>query len=307
MRRLRAALVLAALAGQASPARSQDAVLLTGTLKTISDRGSILIGVRENAMPFSFKNKVGQPVGFSVDICHGIAADVATALHRDLLEPDAAAWQTGLRLVYVPVAAEARLPMVMSGAVDLECGSTTATAERAKSVAFSPVFFLAGTKLLAGVSSHVSSYRDAKRIAVSTGTTNAEVLTRLAARTQPPFAIVTAPDTTAAYDMLAAGVVDAMASDDVLLAGLVATKPGGHDFGIVGDYLSFEPYAIALRRDDPDFAATVKESFTRMASDGVLTARYRRWFTDALPNGETLDLPISAQLTEMFRAMGQAD
>lgn len=303
----RAGLLVGALLGLAAPAGAQDAGVLTGTLKTISDRGTILIGVRGSAVPFAFKNRAGQPVGFSVDICHGIAADVATALHRDLLDPDAPAWQTGVRVVYVPVTADARMAMVMDGSIDLECGSTTATAERARSVAFSPVFFLAGTKLLAATGSPLASYRDAKRIAVSTGTTNAAVLTRLATQAQPPIAIVEAPDTGAAYDLLAAGAADAMASDDVLLAGLVATKPGAHRFRIVGDYLSFEPYAIALRRDDPDFASTVKQSFARMASDGVLAARYRRWFNDPLPEGDTLDLPISAALTEMYRAMGQGD
>ena len=86
------------------------AALLTGTLKTIKDRGTILIGYREGAVPFSFLNKAGQPVGFSLDLCHGIASDVARTLNSDLLEPDAPAWQTGVRLVYVPVAADARLP-----------------------------------------------------------------------------------------------------------------------------------------------------------------------------------------------------
>ena len=87
-------------------------------------------------------------MGFSLDLCHGIAEDVARTLNRDLLEADAPAWQTGVRIVYVPVTADARLPKVISGALDLECGSTTANAERARTVAFSPVFFLAGTKLM---------------------------------------------------------------------------------------------------------------------------------------------------------------
>ena len=98
-----------------------------------------------------------------------------------------------------------------------------------------------------------------------------------------------------------------MASDDVLLAGLVATAPEGHRFRVVGDFLSFEPYALPFRRDDPDFAALVAGSFARMARDGVLTERYRRWFNDKVPDGENLALPMSAQLTEMYRALGQTD
>src|ERR1700677_2081022 len=159
-----------------TPAAAQETVL-TGTMKTINDRGTILIGVREASIPFSYLNKARQPVGFSVALCRGIAADVATALNVDLLEPDAPAWQKGVRIIYVPVASDERLPKVISGAVDLECGSTTATEARARTVAFSPVFFLAGTKLMVRKDSGIDSYRDlgGRTVAVSAGTTNGEV------------------------------------------------------------------------------------------------------------------------------------
>lgn len=303
MRRAVAAL-LALAAAASAPVAAEDA-LLTGTLKAIAERGEIRIGVRDASVPFSFKNKAGQPVGFAVDLCRGIAGDIAAALGRDLVEPDAPAWQTGVRIVFVPVTADARLPLVRSGGIDVECGPTTATAERAQSVAFSPVFFLAGTKILAAAP--LSSYRDAMSIAVSAGTTNDAVVQRLAAAADPPIRVVEVPDVPSAYALLAAGSVDAVASDDVLLSGLIATAADDHRFRVVGDYLSFEPYALPFRRDDPDFAALVAASFARMARDGVLTARYRRWFVDPLPDGRDLALPISAQLTEMYRALGQPD
>ena len=247
MNRFLAALLLVFLA---VPARAQDS-LLTGTLKTINDRGTILIGVREASLPFSFLNKARQPIGFSVDLCHGIASDVAASLNVDLLEPDAPAWQKGVRIIYIPVAPDERLAKVISGAVDLECGSTTATEARAKTVAFSPVFFLAGTKLMVRNDSGIESYRDlaGKTVVASAGTTNGEVLKRLAARGTPKFDVVEAPDLPAAYDMLAAGKAAAFASDDILLSGMIATRPDGKDFRVVGDYLSFEPYAIMLRHD----------------------------------------------------------
>jgi glutamate/aspartate transport system substrate-binding protein len=287
---------------------AQDA-LLTGTMKTVNDRGTILIGVRESSIPFSFLNKGRQPIGFSVDICHGIATDVAAALHVDLLEPDAPAWQKGVRIIYVPVAADERLKKVIAGAVDLECGSTTATDERARTVAFSPVFFLAGTKLMVRKSAGISSYRDlgGKRVAVSAGTTNGEAIKRLAARGAPAFAVVETPDLPAAYDMVASDTVAAFASDDILLSGMIATRPDGRFFVVVGDFLSYEPYAIMLRRDDPEFSDLVKRSFERMASEGTLHALYNRWLTKNLPTGENLDLPISAHLAEMYRALGEPD
>lgn len=308
-----AALAFAACAATLiSSARAQDAVLLDGTLKAIADRGAIRIGHRRGAVPFAFLNKGGQPVGFSMELCRGIAADVARTLSRDLVEPDAPDWQKGIRIVLVPVSADERFPKIVSGEIDIECGSTTANAERRKTVAFSPVFFLAGTKLMAPINADgrtISSYRDlaGRTIVVSAGTTNATAIQRLAGTVSPAITVTEVPSTEVAYDVLAAGKADAFASDDILLSGFAATRPDGRKFRIVGDYLSFEPYAITLRKDDPAFAALVRSSFERMAGEGQLSRAYNRWFTQKLPTGETLDLPISAQLSEMYRALGQPD
>ncbi|HYZ21178.1 MAG TPA: transporter substrate-binding domain-containing protein, partial [Rhodopila sp.] len=131
-------LICALLLCTRARARAEEGEALTGTLRTIAARGTVLIGYRESSPPFSFRNAAGQPIGFSVDLCHGIAEDIAATLHRDLLEPDAPAWQTGVRITYVPVGAEERLPKLTSGAIDLECGSTTVNEERARTIAFSP-------------------------------------------------------------------------------------------------------------------------------------------------------------------------
>lgn len=298
-------LLAAALLLSGGSAWAQEA--LSGTLLAISDRGTIRIGVRDGAVPFSFRNRGGEPVGFSVDICHGIAADVAAALNRDLLEPQAQAWETGIRIAYVPVAADERIGMVQAGAIDLECGSTTATEERAKLVAVSPVFFMAGTKLAVPMDGSAASWRDmaGRTVAVSSGTTNAAVLQRLAPSLSPPASVQTVPSVEAAFAALEAGRAAAVASDDILLAGLIAAK--GTKARIVGDYLSFEPYAIMLKRDDPPFLDLVRQSFRRQAEGGALRAGYQRWFLDTLPTGGALNLPMSPQLAEIFRALGQPD
>ena len=287
-------------------ARAQE-VELTGALRTIYARGTIRLGVREAAIPFSFRNKAGQPVGFSVDICRRIAADAAAAISMPLLDDDAPAWQHGLRIVFVTVAPDARLQKLVSGDIDLECGSTTDNAERQKTIAFSPTFFLAGTKLLAPAESGVRSWRDLKSVSVSAGTTNAQVIERLVTGTTPPVRVVKTSGLAEAYDLMAAASVDAVASDDILLAGLMALRGDTSRFHLVGEYLSFEPYAIGLRKDDPQFATLVRASFERMASEGFLATKYRQWFTEPLPDGENLALPMSAQLAEMYRALGQPD
>lgn len=300
-----AGLTLLFLAG---PAEAEDGAVLSGTLKTILARGSILIGVREGAIPFAYTNRGGQPVGFSVDLCHGIAEDVAAALSQDLLEPGAPSWQRGIRIAPVPVAADARLSMMTSGAIDLECGSTTANAERSKSVAFSPVFFLAGTKLLVRSDSPARSYRDmaGKTIAVSAGTTNAAVMRGLLPTTFPPIKLAEFPSIDAAFGALAAGQADALASDDILLAGLAMAHPTPGT-RLLDELLSFEPYAVMLRRDDPGFGALVQRSFGRMAAEGRLRALYDQWFLRRLPEGGSLRVPMSTQLSAIYQALGQPD
>ena len=107
--------------------------------------------------------------------------------------------------------------------------------------------------------------------------------------------------------MAASNQVAAFASDDILLAGMIAAAQGGDRLAVVGDYLSYEPYAIMFRRNDPDFAALVTASFQRMAREGSLRGAYNRWFTDKLPNGETLNLPMGAHLSEIYHALGEPD
>lgn len=306
---MRRAALAAALMCAASSVYAQEAEPLAGALLSMRDRGTIRIGVRESSVPFAFRNRAGQPIGFSVDLCREIAADAAAATNLDLVEADAPAWQRGLRLAFVTVTADDRLRMVTSGAIDLECGSTTATDERAKSVAFSPVFFVAGTKLATRPGQGISSWRDlaGKSVAVSTGTTNEIVLKRLATQVTPPFTVTSVPSVDAAFSAVVAGTAVAVASDDILLAGAIASTPADAGLRLVGDYLSFEPYAIMLPKNDPSLLALVAASFARQAGGGMLRASYQRWFMDPLPTGGSLQLPMSAQLSEIFRALGQPD
>lgn len=282
---------------------------LTGTLLAIESRGTIRIGVRDGSVPFSYRDRDGRPIGFSVDLCREIARDVAARLHRTLLEPQAPPAPGGLRITFVTVPSDQRVRMVAEGAIDLECGSTTATAQRAQEVAFSPVFFIAGTRLAVPADSPITDWRAlaGQVVAVSAGTTNETVMRRLAPRATPPFTIRSERSVRAALDAVVAGEAQAAASDDILLAGLIATQRGTTRLRIVGEYLSYEPYAIMLPRDDPAFIDVVRASFVRQAGSGMLRTAYERWFTAELPGGGNLALPMGPELTEIFRALGQPD
>ncbi len=93
----------------------------------------------------------------------------------------------------------------------------------------------------------------------------------------------------------ASGKVDAFATDDVLLYGFIATAPDARDMKVVGDYLSYDPYGLAYRKDDPAFAAVVERAFSRMAGERRLAELYNKWFLRRLPTGETLNLPMKSR------------
>jgi glutamate/aspartate transport system substrate-binding protein len=279
----------------ALPAAAQDVGALSGTLKKIHDTGTITLGYRESSLPFSYLNKRQQPIGYSIDLCREIVEEAATELDG-----------MDIKIALAPVTAANRLDKVKSGAADLECGSTTSNLQRQKDVAFSPVFFVAGTKLMVPNASDVQSYRDlaGKTVVVTAGTTNEAALRTLSDKQKLGINIVTSPDHAQSVALLAAGKADAFATDDVLLYGFIATNPAARDMKVVGEYLSYDPYGLAFRRDDPAFAAVVEHTFARMAAERRLEELYNKWFLRQLPTGETLNLPMSPQLAEIFRVLG---
>ncbi len=287
---------LVAAASLAQPARAADE--LTGTLKKVRDTGAITLGYRESSIPFSFLNPAGRPIGYSIDLCKEIVDEVSAELGDREIE-----------IKYKPVTSETRILAVVSGEIDLECGSTTSNHTRQREVAFSPVFFVAGTKLLVKRGSQINSYRNlrGRTVVVTAGTTNEAVIRALDEKEKLGIKLIVAKDHAASYAQLTTGAADAFATDDVLLYGLIATSENGADYKVVGDYLSYDPYGLMYRKDDPAFADIVQRTFQRLAESRELVRLYDTWFQRRLPSGERLDIPMSPQLEEFFHLLGLPD
>jgi len=273
--------------------------VLSGTLKKVRDGGVVSIGYREASFPFSFvRPGTAQPLGYSIDLCLGVVEEIVRELHG-----------APVRVAYAPVTSDTRIEAVKSGTVDLECGSTTGNFERQKSVAFSPIIYVAGTKLLVKRSSGIRSYRDlgGKTLVVTSGTTNEAAMKQLNDKYRLGINIVSARDHDGSYAMLVDGKADAFSTDDVLLYGFIASKKSGATLAVVGDFITYEPYGLMFRRADPLMADAVTRAFTTMAQTRMLAATYRRWFLQPAPTGELLNLPMSVQLAEVFRGMGAED
>lgn len=293
--------VAAALLALTGVAQAQDtdepaAGALTGVLKRIRSTGVVHLGYRERAIPFSYEGPDGRPYGYSIDLCQAIVEDIAQEIGA-----------VPLRTEYRRVTPVDRIEQVVDGRVDLECGATTNTAQRREQVAFSPLIFVAGTRLLVRRGGPVRSWRDLagrQVVAVVRGTTNEEAMRALAARQGRPFAVVTTDDYAQAVAKLGAGEVAAVAADDILLAGYVAEQKLQTQFAVVGELLSYEPYGLMFARGDPALAAVVERTFRRLATTRELRWIYDRWFVRAWPSGTRLSLPMGVELTRAFQLLG---
>lgn len=267
---------------------------LSPTLAAIKQAHAVKLGYRESSPPFSFLDQAGRPIGYSLELCEAVVEDIATEID----DPN-------LKIEYVKVMSDDRIPAVMSGKVDLECGSTTANAERGKQVAFSPLIFVAGTKLMVPKTTTGTAPADfkGKTVVVTKGTTNELAMHAVDKKFSLGLNIVVSPDHEQSYQILADGKADAFATDDILLSGLIARHKSQDRFRVVGDYLSYDPYGIMFRKGEPQLAAVVERAFRRLGSNRDLIPLYKKWFVARLPTGERMNVPISPQLEESFKVL----
>jgi ABC-type amino acid transport substrate-binding protein len=253
-----------------APVSLADAQELRGTLKKIKDSDTITLGFRENARPFAFAGPDGKPAGYSVDLC----LRVADAIREQLGVPT-------LKTPWVPVTAETRIPLVVGGTIDLECGSTTNTLGRQATVDFSSLTFVDGGSLLTRIGANVSSVSDLanKRVAVIPGTTTEKALTGALQKSWVSTArIVAVRDHAEGLAAVEGGRAEAFASDRTVLVGLLPQAKDPGRLRVSNLYFSYEPYALMLRRDDPDFRLTINRALAKLYQSVHISQIYEKWF-----------------------------
>src|SRR5262245_13894548 len=278
----------------ATAASAQTGEGLSPTLTAIKNAHAVRLGYRESSPPFSFLDQANRPIGYSLELCEAVVDEIG-------IEVD----DPNLKIEYVKVTSDDRIQAVLQGKIDLECGSTTANAERAKQVAFSPLMFVAGTKLMVPKASSVSSATDlkGKTVVVTKGTTNEQAMHNVDKKFSLGLNIVTSPDHEQSYQMLVEGKADAFATDDILLYGLIARHKSQDKFRVTGEYLSYDPYGIMFRKGEPQLTAVVERAFRKLGSNHDLVPLYNKWFVSRLPTGEKLNVAISPQLEEAFHVL----
>jgi len=282
------------LLATAASAQTGGSEGLSPTLANIKNSHVVRLGYRESSPPFSFLDQANRPIGYSLELCEAVVDEIGVEV--DDLD---------LKIAYVKVTSDDRIQAVLQNKIDLECGSTTANAERAKQVAFSPLMFVAGTKLMVPKASSVSAVTDLKgsTVVVTKGTTNEQAMHNADKKFSLGLNIVTSPDHEQSYQMLVDGKADAFATDDILLYGLIARHKSQDKFRVTGDYLSYDPYGIMFRKGEPQLTAVVERAFRKLGSNHDLIPLYNKWFVARLPTGERLNVAISPQLEEAFKSM----
>ena len=265
------------------------------TLKKVADANKITVSYREASVPFSYLIGSSKSVGFSVELTDAIVDDVRKKLNKP-----------NLQVATMPVTSQNRIPLLVNGTYDIECGSTTNNSTRGKDVTFAINHFYTGTRLLTKKTSSVKNYADlaGKTVSSTTGTTNAQVIRKYSADKKLDMQIVLGKDHDDSLLLVENDRALAFAMDDILLFGLKANSKNPDALEVVGDSLQVEPYACMLRKDDPEFKKLVDGTLNRLMKSGEFTRLYTKWFMSPIPpKGVNLNLPMSEQLKANLKAM----
>ena len=242
---------------------------LSGTLKRINDSGQINIGYRTAEPPMSFIDQSDQPVGYSIDVCDHIATAVKRELGRD-----------DIVVNHLPVTAESRFSDIESGRIDILCGATTKTLARSERVDFTQLTLVTGASLLSLDSSPVAGIEalKAKRVAVVDNTTTIEALKMTLRDRLVDAQIVPVNSASEGMAALDKGEVDAFSSDQVVLIGQALARKTEKKYFLSQEMFSFEPFALAVARDDADFRLVADRALSQLYRSGQIGGIYKRWF-----------------------------
>jgi len=239
---------------------------LTGTLQQIQKSGKIRVGYRSFEPPLSFLNKNNTPVGYSIDLCQEIAFAVGEKIGA------------GISVEYVPVTAVDRFDALTENRIDILCGATTKTLSRAEKVDFTELTFVTGGSFMSLKKTKIMNNFEGKKIGVAKGTTTAASLRTLLQEARTKAEIVLMDSAEEILEALNKGEIDAMAADQVVLIGLALTSGNPGNYSVLPDLFSYEPFALAVRRNDADFRLVADRVIAELYRTGKIMDIYDRWF-----------------------------
>ena len=264
------------------------------TLDKVAKSGVVSLGYRDNSLPFSYLNADKRPIGYSIDIC----LKIVDALKREIKRND-------LNVKYVKVTTETRLKSLESGEIDLECGSTNASAERRKLADFTIPTYIASTRLLVKSDSGIKSVYDlaGKTVVMTKGTTQEKLFAEINKNHTLRAKTVLGNTHDESFALLEAGKADAFMLNDILLASVRSTSKTPDRYVLTRDPLTIDPLSLTLRKNDDAFRKIVTGEIHRLITQGEINGMYRKWFESPIPpNQVNLKLPMIYLLRDSFKS-----
>ena len=246
-----------------------------GTLERVRDTGEFKLGYREDAVPFSYKNELGEVTGYSVDLCRFVAVQVKKKLELD-----------DMKVIYVPVTAENRFNMIQGGEIDILCGPTSVTLSRREMVDFSLFTFVDGASVLY-LADGPKSFEELKgqKVGVRRGTTTEEALNVTLQKLALNAEVVDVADHADGLNKLETMEISAYFADQAILLYLAAGSPTPEKLRLSNRHFTNEPYALALQRGDSDFRLLVDKTLARLYRSGEIGQLFRNSFSErAVPS-----------------------
>ena len=256
--------VILSIALLTGPLQAQE---LTGTLLQIKKSGQIKIGYRVSEPPMSFLDKGGEPTGYTIDICKGIVNEIEKKIGADV------------KIKYIPVTADGRFKALENNKIDLLCGSTTKTLSRSELVDFTQLTFVTGASLMTLKDNQKfddTGFEGAK-IGVVKATTTAAALEKLIRETATDAEIVLFNSAKESITALRKKKIDAFSSDQVVLIGLALKQDDPTSFAIRSEVFSFEPFALAVRRNDAAFRLVADRAISGLYRSKKILDIYDKW------------------------------
>ena len=281
---LTAALGLLMATGAFSQVQAAD------TLAKIKQTGKVIIGYRESSDPISYVIG-GKPMGYAVDICNNFANE----LKKTLKMPN-------LKVEYKAVTSSTRIPEILAGNIDMECGTTTNSVQRQQQVGFSTNYYATEVRMAVKATAPIKTIADlnGKAVVTTQGTTSDKYIKMSEKGEKVNVNNVYGKDHSDSFAMVASGRAAAFVMDDNILAGLIAKSSNPKDFKIVGPVLSSEPYGIMLPKGDAAYKAIADKTVTTMWKNGQMAALYKKWFQSPIaPKNVNLNMPMSSSYLKL--------
>lgn len=262
-------------------------------LDRIKQTGKITLAHRESSVPFSYYDSEKKPVGYALDMCLKLVEAVRKNLQLKTLTPQ-----------FVLVTSATRISAIQEGKADLECGSTTNNAERRQKVSFTVPHYITGARYMVRSDDSISelTHFDGRKLVSTKDTTPFKAITQANRERLLGITILEAPDHARAVEMVEKGEADGFAMDDVLLYGLMAGRQDPSKLKVVGKFLTIEPLAIMVSKDDPEFKKIMDDEMKRLIYSREANAIYERWFMRPIPpKGLALGLPMNYLLKDFWK------